>query len=101
MKPIEPSANIDRRALVSTLAFLPTLPAPFLSISASAQTATSSGALPSWNEGTAKQAILDFVRDTTTPANPKFVPPGQRIAGWSDHNARAATDGREGHQARV
>ena len=67
MKPIEPSVNIDRRALVSTLAFLPTLSAPFSSISASAQTATSSGALPSWNEGTAKQAILDFVRDTTTP----------------------------------
>jgi hypothetical protein len=73
MKPIEPSANINRRALVSTLALLPTLSAPFLSISASAQTATSSAALPSWNEGTAKQAILDFVRDTTTPANPKFV----------------------------
>jgi hypothetical protein len=80
MKPIEASAYIDRRALVSTLALLPTLSAPLLSISASAQTATSSAALPSWNEGPAKQAILDFVRDTTTPANPKFVSPEERIA---------------------
>jgi hypothetical protein len=27
-----------------------------------------------------KPAILDFVRDTTTPANPQFVPPVERIA---------------------
>jgi phosphoglycolate phosphatase-like HAD superfamily hydrolase len=80
MKPIEPSANIDRRALVSTLALLPTLSAPFLSVSASAQTATSSAALPSWNEGTAKQAILDFVRATTDTTSSKFVPPEERIA---------------------
>ena len=32
------------------------------------------------NEGPAKQAILDFVRATTGQANPKFVPPGERIA---------------------
>jgi phosphoglycolate phosphatase-like HAD superfamily hydrolase len=80
MKPIEPSANVDRRALVSTLALLPTLSAPFLSVSASAQTATPSAALPSWNEGTAKQAILDFVRATTDATSPKFVPPEGRIA---------------------
>ena len=80
MKPIEASAYIDRRALVSTLALLPTLSAPFLSISASAQTATSSAALPSWSEGPAKQAILDFVRDTTDPCESEFVSPEQRIA---------------------
>ena len=45
-----------------------------------AQTATSSDALPSWNEGPARQAILDFVRDTTDQANLKFVPPEERIA---------------------
>ena len=43
-------------------------------ISASAQTATSSDGLSSWNEGPAKQAILDFVRATTDRAGPKFVP---------------------------
>src|SRR6201996_6999372 len=71
--------GIDRRTLLSTLAFLPALSAPALPVSASAQTA-SSGALPSWNEGAAKQAILDFVRNTTDRANTKFVPPEERIA---------------------
>jgi hypothetical protein len=36
--------------------------------------------LPSWNAGPAKQAILNFVKVTTDPASPNFVPPGQRIA---------------------
>jgi hypothetical protein len=36
--------------------------------------------LPSWNDGTAKQAILSFVRVTTDSSNPNFVPPEQRIA---------------------
>jgi phosphoglycolate phosphatase-like HAD superfamily hydrolase len=38
------------------------------------------GPLPSWNEGPAKTTILDFVRATTDPASPKFVPPAARIA---------------------
>ena len=36
--------------------------------------------LPSWNDGAAKKAILEFVRATTDKASPKFVPPEQRIA---------------------
>jgi phosphoglycolate phosphatase-like HAD superfamily hydrolase len=36
--------------------------------------------LPSWNEGQAKQAILDFVDRVTDPANPDFVPEAERIA---------------------
>lgn len=36
--------------------------------------------LPSWNDGPAKQAILEFGRDTTDRASPKYVPPEQRIA---------------------
>ena len=36
--------------------------------------------MPSWNEGPAKQAILAFVRTTTDPSNPNFVPPQARIA---------------------
>ena len=35
--------------------------------------------LPSWNDGTAKKAIVDFVQATTTQG-PKFVPPAERIA---------------------
>lgn len=60
------------------MALLPALSVPLLTAPASAQ--TTSGALPSWNEGPAKQAILDFVRDTTDRASPKFVPPEERIA---------------------
>ena len=36
--------------------------------------------LPSWNDGPAKQAILDFVRDTTETGGAKFVPVEERIA---------------------
>ena len=31
--------------------------------------------LPSWNDGPAKQAIVEFVRATTDKASPKYVPP--------------------------
>ena len=37
-------------------------------------------ALSSWNDGPAKAAIVEFVRTTTDEANPKFVPPAERIA---------------------
>jgi phosphoglycolate phosphatase-like HAD superfamily hydrolase len=36
--------------------------------------------LPSWNEGAAKQAIVEFVQTTTTPGSSNFVPPAERIA---------------------
>jgi phosphoserine phosphatase len=36
--------------------------------------------LPSWNEGPAKLAIVDFVHATTDKGSPKFVPPAERIA---------------------
>jgi hypothetical protein len=38
--------------------------------------------LPSWNDGPAKQAILQFVRDTTEESSPKFVPTAERIASF-------------------
>jgi hypothetical protein len=37
-------------------------------------------ALPSWNEGATKTAILDFVRRVTTQGSPEYVPPPERIA---------------------
>jgi phosphoglycolate phosphatase-like HAD superfamily hydrolase len=73
------SPDIDRRALLSTLAALPILSAPIFSMSAQAQIATGDP-LPSWNDGAAKQAIVAFVRETTDPASSKFVPPEARIA---------------------
>ena len=36
--------------------------------------------LPSWNDGPAKKAIIEFVQATTDKSNPKFVPPEARIA---------------------
>jgi hypothetical protein len=36
--------------------------------------------LPSQNNGSAKQAIHEFVRPTTDTASQKFVPPEARIA---------------------
>jgi phosphoglycolate phosphatase-like HAD superfamily hydrolase len=41
---------------------------------------SSADPLASWNEGPAKQAILDFVRVTTDPVHPDFVAPEDRIA---------------------
>ena len=36
--------------------------------------------LPSWNDGAAKSAIIDFVTKVTTPGAPDFVPESERIA---------------------
>jgi phosphoglycolate phosphatase-like HAD superfamily hydrolase len=36
--------------------------------------------LASWNDGPAKQAVVEFVKATTTQGNPQFVPPEARIA---------------------
>jgi hypothetical protein len=70
MKPIARTSGINRRILLSTLASLPALSGPLLPVSAPAQ--TPGGLLPSWNEGAAKQAILNFVRATTERASPNF-----------------------------
>lgn len=36
--------------------------------------------LASWSEGPAKQAILEFVKATTSQGSPQFVPPEERVA---------------------
>ena len=36
--------------------------------------------LPSWNDGAAKRAIIEFVQATTDSSKPTFVPPEARIA---------------------
>ena len=80
MKSILPHSGISRRVLLSTLAMLPALPGPLLPVPVRAQTATSAAALPSWNDGAAKQAILNFVAAVTREGSPDFVPVPQRIA---------------------
>jgi hypothetical protein len=43
-------------------------------------TAQAADPLGSWNEGKTKQSIMEFVKKTTTPGSPDFVPPAERIA---------------------
>src|SRR5205814_3605587 len=54
-------------ALVSALAFTTTI-------------AHAGDPLPSWNDGKAKQSIIEFVEKVTKPGSPDFVPPNERIA---------------------
>ena len=78
MKPGHPSSVIDRRALLATAALLPALSGPLIPASASAQPVKDP--LPSWRDGAAKQAIVDFVRATTNRSSPSYVAPEARIA---------------------
>jgi len=43
-------------------------------------TATAADTLPSWSDGAAKKAILQFVERTTKTGSPDYVPPVERIA---------------------
>ena len=43
--------------------------------------------LPSWNDGPAKRAIIDFVQTTTSQGSPNFVPPAERIATFEDRKS--------------
>jgi len=52
----------------------------FLVLVASSTRLWAQDPLPSWNDGAAKKAIVEFVQSTTTSSNPKFVPPPERIA---------------------
>ena len=71
------ASGINRRVLLTCAALLP-IPALLRTRPALAQSAGSQ--LASWNDGPAKQAIIDFVRATTDQASSKFVPPEERIA---------------------
>jgi len=42
--------------------------------------ATAADALPSWKDGKAKQAIVQFVKEVTTKGSPNLVRPAERIA---------------------
>ena len=79
MKSDDLSPGIDRRTLALNLILLPFLSTTLPSSPIKAQT-TPNAPLASWNEGAAKQAILDFVRATTDQRSSKFVPAEDRIA---------------------
>jgi phosphoglycolate phosphatase-like HAD superfamily hydrolase len=46
----------------------------------SAGSARAADPLPSWNDGAAKSAIIDYVAKVTTAGSPDFVPEAERIA---------------------
>ncbi len=67
--------ELSRRALFAALAAIP------IAVACSGLTAQAQDdPLPSWNDGTTKQAILDFVGATSQEGSPTFVPPAERIA---------------------
>src|SRR6478736_3738999 len=59
--------NLVAAALVGMAAFTATI-------------AQASDPLASWNDGPAKQAIIEFVKATTAQGSPQFVPPEERVA---------------------
>jgi hypothetical protein len=58
---------------------LPTLAQTMLPAVVRAQ-GTQAAPLASWNDGPAKQAIIDFVRATTDQSGARFVPVEDRVA---------------------
>ncbi|WNM62289.1 HAD family hydrolase [Candidatus Nitrospira neomarina] len=52
----------------------------YFCLAVSADYAYAKDPLPSWNEGTSRQAIIHFVERTTTEGKPEFVPVDQRMA---------------------
>jgi phosphoserine phosphatase len=80
--------SLYRRRLLHAAASLPAL-AMFHQAAAASDQAMP---LASWNDGPARQAILDFVHGATDPANQDYVPPAHRIATfdqdgtlWTEH----------------
>src|SRR5262245_10620268 len=69
MRPVIKAVRFGRISLLVLCALL------LVGVDAHAQT----DPLPSWNDGPAKQAIVEFVKATTHQASPKFVPPEARI----------------------
>src|SRR6267154_1913044 len=66
--------NDMKPAIVKSLVVAVTLTVLSLSL------ARADDPLASWNEGPAKQAILEFIKATTSQGSPQFVPPEARIA---------------------
>ncbi len=80
MEQTNPASGIDRRSVISSLPLLPAAFAPLLPVSVHAESAGQTDALPSWNEGDAKRAIVEFVRAVTDQTSPTLVPAEERIA---------------------
>jgi phosphoglycolate phosphatase-like HAD superfamily hydrolase len=62
------------RQLLAVLTLVCTLPISGLAVAEAADP------LPSWNDGTSRQSIIDFVAKVTKEGSTDFVPPAERIA---------------------
>ena len=71
MRSLRLSANPSRRCMIASLAALAVACGLLAPISAAANT----DPLPSWNDGAAKQAIVEFVKATTDSASPTSCHP--------------------------
>jgi hypothetical protein len=78
--------NLLAAALVGALVF-------------SATAARGAEPLPSWNDGKAKQSIMDFVPKVTKQGGPDFVPPAEHIA-MLDNDGPTGCGPREGCEVR-
>jgi hypothetical protein len=70
-----PSNGIEEENTLKTI-----LPFLALGLLLGVSTAIAADTLPSWSDGAAKEAILQFVERTTKTGSPDFVPPAERIA---------------------
>jgi phosphoglycolate phosphatase-like HAD superfamily hydrolase len=70
----------DKQEIEIMCAKITTLTVLMAAVLAASTVAADTDALPSWNDGPAKQAIVEFVTETTTEGSAKFVPPAERIA---------------------
>ena len=70
------SGDLSRRVLLSSLAALPVVIGALHPDDVHAQTEP----LPSWNEGTTKSSIIDFVTRVSAQGGPGYVAPADRIA---------------------
>ena len=65
-----------KRAFLTTITLITMI---FPLVYAAAAETQANDPLPSWNEGTSKQAIIRFVEDASTEGGSRFVPHAQRI----------------------
>ncbi len=80
MKPFAKAVSASLLSLAFILAGCSNSAQPGRSTAAQPAPAAAADPLASWNDGLAKQAIVDFVKTTTDKNNPKFVPVEDRIA---------------------
>jgi phosphoglycolate phosphatase-like HAD superfamily hydrolase len=59
---------------------LRSIAAALVLVAAATAAALAQDPLPSWNDGAAKKAIVEFVQTTTTQGSPRFVPTEERVA---------------------